>query len=111
MIIAGGRPENFYTWQKTEKFLVGAFNMRYIEHCFKLMSRNFSSKLCNKVKSYVLLTKQQRTPDNDGTLGSELQDLSEDMSRVLNKIRLGFGEAQSRESTMRNSLFHTPHRH
>jgi Na+-transporting NADH:ubiquinone oxidoreductase subunit NqrD len=30
MVIAGGRPENFYSWQKTEKFLVGSFNMRYI---------------------------------------------------------------------------------
>jgi hypothetical protein len=82
------------------------------------MSRNFSSKLCNKVKSYVLLNRQEKATENEGTLSSELQDLSEDYSRVLNKIKLGFsssssggGVARSRETTMRNSLFHTPLRH
>lgn len=85
--------------------------MRYIEHCFKLMSRNFSSKLCNKVKSYVLINRNPHPQQDDGTLSSELQDLTEDMSRVLNKIKLGFKTVHSGETTMRNSLFHTPHQH
>lgn len=58
MIIAKGKPENFYNWHKTEKFLMGTFKMKYIEHCIKIMSRNYSSKLCNKIKSYVLVGKE-----------------------------------------------------
>lgn len=113
MIIAKGSPDNFYSWHTTDKFLAGSFKMKYIEHCFKLMSRNFSSKLCNKVKSYVMINKDDKLSDNDGgSLTSELQDLNEDMSRVLNKIRLGFGprSENSKENTMRNSLFQTPYR-
>lgn len=112
MIISKGTPDHFYSWHATEKFLAGSFKMKYLEHCFKLMSRNFSSKLCNKVKSYVMITKDEKLSDNDGaSLTSELQDLNDDMSRVLNKIRLGLGPGNhSRPHTLRQSLFETPHR-
>lgn len=112
MIIARGTPAHFYAWHASDKFLAATFNLKYLEHCFKLMSRNFSSKLCAKVRSYVMLARDDRLSDNDGSLTSELQDLNDDMSRVLNKIRLGFGpRGGSKEGTERQSLFETPHRH
>lgn len=77
MIIARGTPDHFYAWHATDKFLAGSFKMKYLEHCFKLMGRNFSSKLCNKVRSFVLLSKEEKLSDNDGaSLTSELQDLN-----------------------------------
>jgi hypothetical protein len=57
MIIAKGNPANFYTWNKSERILLASFNTKYIEHCIRLMNRNYSSKLGNKVKSLVF-------PDN-----------------------------------------------
>lgn len=42
-----------------------------------------------------------------GSLTAELQDLQEDMSRVLNKIK---NSTASKETTLRNSYYQTPFR-
>ena len=50
MIVSGRKPQYFYFWQKTDKVVIGSFNVKHIEHSLRLLNRNFSSKLVAKVK-------------------------------------------------------------
>lgn len=57
LIVSKTTPQHFYNWHKTEKVFVGCLNFKHLEHCMRLLIRNYSSKLVRKVRE--LLASQQ----------------------------------------------------
>lgn len=53
MIVGKSQPEDFYLWHKTEKVFVGSVNLKHVEHCMRILVRNYSTKLVAKVKSLL----------------------------------------------------------
>ncbi len=62
MIAAKSKPEEFYLWHKTDKVFVGTINLKHIENCLRVLMRNYSSKLVNKVRK---LLARGRMADNE----------------------------------------------
>lgn len=57
MIVSKSKPEDFYIWHRTEKVFVGTINLKHIENCMRVLMRNYSSKLVNKVRELLTIVK------------------------------------------------------
>jgi hypothetical protein len=105
-LAAKTNPDHFYTWRKSEKLITGNFNTKHIEHCLRILNKNYSSKLNSKVKALLFPTQQYSTPTQEGTdsLIVELKDLEDDLNRVMQKINMKQSHpSTSKETSLRNS--------
>lgn len=55
MIANKCKPEDFYLWHRTEKVFTGSVNLKHIENCMRVLVRNYSSKLVNKVRELLTI--------------------------------------------------------
>lgn len=113
MIVSKSRPEDFYIWHRTEKVFVGTINLKHIESCMRVLMRNYSSKLVNKVRELLTMVKMANEAEEEGgSLTAELQDLQEDMSRILSKVRKGNNSHSASVATtyFGTSVYQTPYR-
>lgn len=77
MIASKSKPEDFYIWHRTEKVFVGTINLKHVEHSMRVLMRNYSSKLVNKVRELLTMVKMatNEVEEEGGSLTAELQDL------------------------------------
>ncbi len=46
----GGATGQFYLWHRSDRVIAASLNYKQIEHCMRLLARNYSSKLVAKVR-------------------------------------------------------------